>query len=190
MYKRQIPDGLRSYTKSAPNGDEVTAEFIWYDNASGMVELDYASPEPFAWAPSQPIPGTASVVSLKWMTYGKYHTGGANTEIKIQLPDAVRRWQRFDLNLPISKRQIYPTLSDMDCERSLMNPSEIAITYFSNPLLVTLRESDPEFKGQLTILGLTESTATIELHLPQLDVYGVDGQSQVFKLERRPKDAE
>ena len=186
-----IPDGLASSKHSSPNGEESFAEFIWFDDASGMVELDYTSSDLSTWSPSESIVGDQSVISLHWGSYSKFAVGGGeHTQINIQLPKTIHRWQRFNLKLPQTKREIYPTPSAMDCERSLMNVSEIAITRFSNPGLFTIRASESNFDGELKILGVSSSTVTINLRLANMDDFGMDDLDCIYALERRKKIAE
>ena len=46
-----VPNGLTSFKHSKLNGEESFAEFVWIDDASGMVELDYTSPDLSTWSP-------------------------------------------------------------------------------------------------------------------------------------------
>jgi len=184
VYFLPTPAGIESYTRG-----NSYAEFVWFDNASGVVEWD-ASQEATGWLAIGPISGDRSVVCLNWGILDGYGRD-EDTTIQIQLPSTFYRWQKFDLQLLKTNRTNYPTPTEDGSKQSLMDPSEIAFTYLKSPKYEgPTQESIRDFKGSLTILGSTESTVTISLHLPNLGrlrhlgLYGLVDEPQILTLRR------
>ena len=173
-----IPDGFRSY-QAVHN----RAEFVWYDDAKGMVDERMWSP--FKWSPATPIEGPGSVISLLKIEYGTSLGGGLYTEIQIQLPANVRRWQQFRLTPPILEREYHQTLSPVGSTQSAMNLLEVAVTQFTGSSIPLTEPLKPEYFGQVTILGATEDVVTVELQLEGLAEFGIEDAPTIYSLERK-----
>ena len=177
-----IPEGLRSAEFTDADGDEMFAEYIWYDEATAEVEKSFNMDGSESWCPYNVEAGTGSVVYLSWGSreFPNY------TNVQIQLPERVRRWQKFDLKPAGFNRRLLARKSWLNDDLSALTDSEISMFRFMGQIGYSLTPNQVGFDGSLTILGITKESVTIKLPISGATDFDIEGKTKVFELARVP----
>ena len=122
------------------------------------------------------------------MDWGGHHpetTGGRYTIVQIQLSDSFAQGDKIELSTPKIERRILKEKSWLNRDLSKLEPNEISVFNFSNPIGETLPSDNNSFQGSISILKIDDDYITIRLELKGLEDFDVDAEPRVFALERK-----